>query len=181
MLVVDTSTLQALHRGDLLALVAAAFERVAIARAVFDETARAVVATGPERAPDLAKHPRLDVATIDDTEIESAGAIALKPSRATTLYRWLGRQIHRPELESVILAKRDDARLAIEEKNGVKCAADFGVRVVGVADLIVELERGGHVTDARARARRILDRGFDGQKLRWLARGISPYDTTNDA
>lgn len=181
MLVVDTATLQALHRGDLLAIVATAFDGLTIAGAVAEETKRARAATDAARVPDLAEHARIVVAAIDDAAIEASGAVVIKPSRATTLYKFLGRQIHRPELESVLLGKRASIRLVMEERNGVKCAADLGVSVVGVADLIAELERSGHVPDARARARRILQSGFDGQKLRWLARGVPPYDVTNDA
>lgn len=168
-IILDTSPLQALYRAGVLPVLRNVFDRILMPRAVYDETVASLPLAVPGRVPDLTDFPWIEVSEVPDTELAEAGAALVGKRRASELYRWFNRQIDRPEVEAIILAKRHGSPVVIEDNNGVKCALDFGVAVVNVADLLVEMERRHQIPDARACAAAILATGYYSKELRWLS------------
>jgi predicted nucleic acid-binding protein len=123
----------------------------------------------PGRVPDLTQFPWIEVSVISEVEIASVGAHLVGHRRSSQRYRWLNRQVDRPEIEAVILGKRVSGRVVIEDANAVKCATDVGVSVVNVAGLLIELERERHIADAKACATAIMATGYYSKELRWLS------------
>lgn len=119
--------------------------------------------------PRLELFPWIGRVTVSDEEIAQAGAVLIRNRRSTERYQWFDRYVDRPEVEAVLLAKRESALAVIEDSNGVKCANDLGVQVVNVADLLLELESQGHIPDAQISAERIMETGYYSKELRWLA------------
>lgn len=111
---------------------------------------------------------------VSDEELAKAGATFHAPRRTTCAYAWEGRLIDRPELEAVLLARRLSGRIVMEDDAGIKSARAVGVVVMGVAEILDEMERAGHFSDADVRARAILATGYHSQKLEWLSRRAWP-------
>jgi|JI10StandDraft_1071094.scaffolds.fasta_scaffold17475_1 hypothetical protein len=169
-LVFDSPPLQALHRCGLLELVARAYQ-AAVPTSIADETARSREASGPDRVPDLAAHPQIAQAEVSDDELARAGARFLKVHRATTVFTIDGRQIDRPELDAVLLARRTGAVVVAEDLAAVRTAAALAVPCIGTAELLCDLELAGHVADAVAAARAIRATRYSGDDLVLLASG----------
>ena len=174
-LVFDTSPLQALHRAGALPNLRAAVERVLIPQAVRNETVASLPLSPPGRVPNLDEFPWIGVEHVGADDIASAGAVLAGSRRAVEVYRWFNRTIDRPEVEALVLARRVSGRAVMEDRNGVKCALDFGVPAIGVADLLVELERAGHLVDAQASAKTILETGYYSRQLWWLSQGLRTW------
>ena len=170
-LVLDSPPLQALHRCGVLSVLAAAYGEIAVPSEVVAETRRSREHVGDAKVPDLAQHPWLTIVEVTDDELTAAGAQLLKAHRATSRFRMGERQVDRPELEVVLVARARAARAVLEDKKGVLCAADAGVAVVGTAELLCDLELRGHVTDAVALAAAVMATGYHTPDLRLLASG----------
>jgi predicted nucleic acid-binding protein len=173
-LVLDTSTLQALHRGEVLSALHGANRALIVPGGVAAETACSREIEGSDRVPDLASLPFIRVVEVKDEELERAGAQLVGPRRRTTSYRILGGTVDRPELEAVLLAASERARLVLEDAKGRSLAARMGVAVTDVSDLLVELEADGAIDDSPAVARRILATNYGSDRLTWLARDCHP-------
>ena len=170
-LVFDTSPLQALHRVGLLPSLRAVSDRTLVPRAVFDETQASLLLTAPGRVPNLEEFNWIEVGVVPEADLISAGAVLLKTRRSTQTYRWFSRQIDRPEIEAIILAKLTTAHVVIEDRRGINCAREFQVQVTNVAELLQEFERRQLIAAAGPYATDILATGYYSKELRWLSWG----------
>jgi hypothetical protein len=170
-LVFDSPPLQALHRCGVLSRVQTTYATVAVPASIAVETARSREASGPERVPDLAGHPAIRAINVDDAELIAAGATFLKAHRSTSIYTIDGRQIDRPELEAVLLARRMAAIVVAEDLAAVRTAAGLNVPCVGTAELVCDLELRRLIDDAVATAQMIWATRYRSDDLKLLASG----------
>lgn len=124
--------------------------------------------------PNLDEFPWIEAVPVADSELAAEGAVLVSTRRSSETFTWFSRRIDRPEAEAVLLAKRQSAPLVIEDHKGVRCAADFGVAVVKVVDLLLTLEQAGLIPNAQESAARILATGYHSRELWWLSMGIRP-------
>jgi predicted nucleic acid-binding protein len=117
----------------------------------------------------LSEFQWIQVVEVSTSELSDAGAELIGNRRGSELYRWFSRQVDRPEVEAIVLAKRTSACALVEDNNGTKCASDFAVPVWNVADLLEEFERRRYISDAKSCAETILATGYYSKELRWLS------------
>lgn len=169
-LVFDSPPLQALHRCGVLGRLITA-HRVVTPKSVALETARSRDVEGGDRVPDLSEHPDLAVHTVADDLLSSTGAVLIGEARATTQHRLDAHKIDRPELEVVLLARELHAFAVVEDKAALRVASKLAVRVVGVAELLCDLEVRGVLVDAVDAAKAIRATRYHTRDLVLLASG----------
>lgn len=176
-LVADTSTLQGLHRGGALEVLRERGFSLSVPEAVAGETREYFSRIGAARVPDLDSAPWIQRVVMSDAELAASGATLVGSRRGTTEHLWRGRRVQRPELEAILLAKREGATLVIEDARAVRCAELATVPIANVATVLRDLARGGafSIEEAARRAKAILATGYSGKELEWLSRGIDDF------
>jgi hypothetical protein len=174
--VLDTSPLQALHRGGVLGELPDLFERTMLPRAVADETRWSLRKLGGGLVPDLDACAALDVCAVSN-DVLRALMVSLFQSyqrrnqgrRPTSrrvpvvveyqgkLFAWSGKlQLTHaiPDLEVVSLAKQVGGIAIVDDRRALRAADDLGVRSLTTREVIAELEAHGSIPDGQ----RVLDR-----------------------
>jgi predicted nucleic acid-binding protein len=174
--VLDTSPLQALHRGGVLAKLPDLFDRTMLPRAVADETRWSLRKLGAKLVPDLDACEALAVCAVSN-DVLRALMVSLfqayerrNQGKRTALRRvpevveyqgklfaWSGKMqlTHAiPDLEVVSLAKQVGGTAIVDDRRAMRAADDLGVRSLTTREVIAELEAHGSIHDGR----HVLDR-----------------------
>jgi predicted nucleic acid-binding protein len=169
--VLDTSPLQALHRGGVLGKLPELFERTMLPRAVADETRWSLRKLGGELVPDLDACPAIDVCAVSNDVLRAlmvslfqAYGLRNQGRRPVSrrvpvvveyqgkLFAWSGKMqlTHAiPDLEVVSLAKQVGGTAIVDDRRALRAADDLGVRSLTTREVIAELEAHGCIDDGR--------------------------------
>ncbi len=165
--VLDTSTLQALHRAGVLAQVRTLFsDGWSIPKSVESQTRAAFPAFGPAKVPDLDALGGLGVHEVSDAEREGCRAPRdgqaprPKSGRMSRDLTCCGYAIDREEFDVVVLAKKLQAVAILDDHAGLKCAGNLGVPAQTTRDVLDALARKGLVADVPGLIGRIEATGY---------------------
>lgn len=168
--VFDTSPLQALHRGGILAKTADFCARSLVPRAVADETRWSHRKLGSKLVPDLSAYPNVGICAISNDVLretmislfrafERGDGGGKRASRRTPeiveyqgkIYAWSSKlQLTHaiPDLEVVVLAKQLGGVAIVDDSRAIRAADDLGVGTVTTREIIAELEARGVIANS---------------------------------
>ncbi len=179
--VLDSSPIQALHRGAVLSHLGTLFERPMLCRSVADETTWSHRKCGPKLVPDLKAHPELAVCAVSNDVLRATmvtlfrvydhrnfGRRASKnPPEVVEyqgkFYAWVGKKIltHSiPDLEVVVLAKQLSGVVIADDGRLIRAAADLQVATMTTREVIASLVSAGAIADASAVLAKIEATGY---------------------
>ena len=146
-----------------------AYERTAVPRAVAELTSSSRTPQNAASVPSLGEVPWILVENVVDSALADAGAVYVKPGKSSETWSWHGKTLGRPEIEVVVLAKRNAATAVVENSAAMACARAEGVTIASIADILRDLEARGLIDDSGRRAKQILDTGYHSRGLETLA------------
>ncbi len=179
--VLDTSTLQALHRGGALACLPSLFPSLHLPLQVAQQNAAYAEQAPPDRAPDLATLPRIGACVVEDSEL-----VGLMPRLFAAHARrsgwdapledvpvvWGNGHIvagqppkrvltHKvTELAIIALALRLDGVAIVDDRRVIRGCQDLGIPTISTREVLAEAERRELIPSRDEALRRIEATGY---------------------
>jgi hypothetical protein len=169
--VLDTSPLQALHRGGVLGKLPELFDRTMLPLAVADETRWSLRKLGGALVPDVDTCEALEVCGVGKDVLRAlmvslfqayeqrnqgrrptSKRVPLVVEYQGKLFAWSGKMqlTHAiPDLEVVSLAKQVGGTAIVDDRRAMRAADDLGVRSLTTREVIAELEAHGSIADGK--------------------------------
>lgn len=179
--VLDTSPLQAFHRGAVLSYLGKLFERPLLCRSVADETRWSHRKLGSKLVPDLNAHPELAVCAVSNDVLRETMVTLFRiyetrnfPKQISKkqpevveyqgkFYAWLGKRslTHSiPDLEVVVLAKQLGGFVVADDARAIRAALDLQVPTMTTREVLSSMEYAGIIDDASAVLAKIEATGY---------------------
>jgi predicted nucleic acid-binding protein len=165
--VLDTSTLQALHRAGVLEEVRKLYpDGLSIPQSVERQTRAAFPQFGAAKVPDIDALGWLSVRAVSSADADPYRArqpgqpLRGKSESISQGLTCCGYAIDSEEFDVVVLAKKINAVAILDDHRALKCAQNLGVASQTTRDVLASLSSGGLVGDVDSLVRRIEATGY---------------------